>query len=97
VVNGGECRSKQLLSYFGETKADECGHCDVCVANNKQTSRSEIAEVQKKILSLLADEKEYETAKLRELGIPDSLLMPALSRLLAEERIEIDGANVKLC
>lgn len=25
------CRVKQLLAYFGETDAPDCGHCDVCL------------------------------------------------------------------
>lgn len=30
------CREQVLLSYFGETDAPPCGHCDVCLTNNKQ-------------------------------------------------------------
>jgi len=26
-----QCRSQQLLAYFGETGAPECGHCDLCL------------------------------------------------------------------
>jgi ATP-dependent DNA helicase RecQ len=29
------CRSKQLLHYFGETNADKCGFCDICLAEKK--------------------------------------------------------------
>ena len=25
------CRSRMLLRYFGETKSEDCGQCDVCV------------------------------------------------------------------
>ena len=25
-----QCRSRQLLRYFGETDTHDCGHCDVC-------------------------------------------------------------------
>ena len=25
-----QCRSRQLLRYFGETDSRDCGHCDVC-------------------------------------------------------------------
>ena len=25
-----QCRSRQLLRYFGETDSEDCGHCDVC-------------------------------------------------------------------
>ncbi len=29
------CRSKQLLTYFDEKNPEECGVCDVCIANKK--------------------------------------------------------------
>ena len=30
--NESECRSRQLLRYFGETESEDCGHCDICRA-----------------------------------------------------------------
>ncbi|HTM99502.1 MAG TPA: RecQ family ATP-dependent DNA helicase, partial [Pedobacter sp.] len=30
-----QCRSKQLLHYFGEEQAGSCGFCDVCLAERK--------------------------------------------------------------
>ncbi|PLX04662.1 MAG: RecQ family ATP-dependent DNA helicase [Marinilabiliales bacterium] len=30
LSNSMQCRSQQLLSYFGETKSQRCGICDVC-------------------------------------------------------------------
>ena len=30
VANNDECRSRQLLAYFGETQSTDCGDCDVC-------------------------------------------------------------------
>jgi len=35
ITNQLECRSKQLLEYFGEKKARRCGICDVCISKNK--------------------------------------------------------------
>jgi ATP-dependent DNA helicase RecQ len=32
--NNSHCRSKILLRYFDEKKADDCGGCDVCLAKN---------------------------------------------------------------
>ncbi|MEM6378779.1 MAG: ATP-dependent DNA helicase RecQ [Bacteroidota bacterium] len=31
-----QCRSQQLLAYFGETDAPICGHCDVCLEQKKE-------------------------------------------------------------
>jgi ATP-dependent DNA helicase RecQ len=30
-----QCRSRQLLGYFGETGSQRCGRCDVCVSRNE--------------------------------------------------------------
>ncbi|MEE2699824.1 MAG: RecQ family ATP-dependent DNA helicase [Bacteroidota bacterium] len=35
VENNITCRTKQLLSYFGEEREYKCGKCDVCVELNK--------------------------------------------------------------
>ena len=40
VENNDNCKSKQLLRYFGETSED-CGICSVCVKKQKQHSHKE--------------------------------------------------------
>lgn len=35
--NKVDCRSKQLLAYFGEEISKNCGKCDVCLKRQKQT------------------------------------------------------------
>lgn len=32
VVNDRDCRTKNILSYFGEYDSEECGKCDVCLS-----------------------------------------------------------------
>jgi ATP-dependent DNA helicase RecQ len=38
ATNPFVCRSKQLVSYFGESLAKPCGKCDVCLSANKKVS-----------------------------------------------------------
>jgi ATP-dependent DNA helicase RecQ len=33
------CRSRQLLSYFGEQNVSKCGNCDVCLAEKKNENQ----------------------------------------------------------
>lgn len=35
IANSLQCRSQQLLAYFGEHKSKRCGICDVCLEKNK--------------------------------------------------------------
>lgn len=37
VKNANRCRQQFIQHYFGETKAQPCGHCDVCKAKIKST------------------------------------------------------------
>ena len=40
--NDEECRSKQLLAYFGEENDNECKQCDVCLANREDDKEKEL-------------------------------------------------------
>ena len=55
LTNNRECRSIQLLRYFGEEKSSRCGQCDVCLSMN-ETGLSTLAfeQIDTKIKSLLA-------------------------------------------
>ena len=46
------CRSRQLLSYFGETKSTPCGSCDVCLARKKRMRQEQEDEIRKAIRDL---------------------------------------------
>ena len=49
------CRSRQLLAYFGEDQARDCGICDVCLRKNAKNSPSALDSLRAEILLRLAD------------------------------------------
>ncbi len=53
-----QCRQQQLLAYFDEKNAPQCGTCDVCLERNKSdVSHDEMSSYKQKIQSLLQKEK----------------------------------------
>ncbi len=52
--NTTECRSVILSNYFGDSSAEPCGHCDVCLANKRNAKSEDSTEaVEKRIVESL--------------------------------------------
>ncbi len=55
--NDSECRSKQLVAYFGEKDGKQCGKCDVCESLNKlEISNLEFDRIEGDIKAILEKE-----------------------------------------
>lgn len=51
------CRARQLLYYFGETNADKCGFCDICLAEKKLEEAAQLKDkIDFEIVTLLQSE-----------------------------------------
>jgi len=93
------CRSRQLLSYFGETDSHDCGFCDVCLSHRRKGLVSEPHNniAMEQILQLLADGKPHPITDLRGIQLPTDELDTALTYLLQEEYIcQEDGLLLKI-
>ena len=88
VQTADECRSRQLLRYFGEKNNHDCGQCDVCLSyNHTLTNKERMAEAQRQILDLLADRQKHHVTQLRSLPLPYEQIDAALEYLMLEEYI----------
>ena len=51
--NDEQCRSRLLSEYFGDTEAEDCGICDVCLARRKQLKAEQSsADLRQRIIAL---------------------------------------------
>ena len=88
-----ECRSRQLLAYFGETDTEDCGQCDVCLAKKKEHTSAGSQAVEA-IMQLLADGMNHDLSQCQQLPYPFPVIAEALSLLVSEGKVTIDGERV---
>ena len=86
IRNEEQCRSRVLLAYFGETKAHDCGQCDVCLENRNETSTPEAEKnASQQILQLLADGKRHHITEIHRLRLQREVVHKVLGYLMKEE------------
>ena len=97
VTTGNQCRSRQLLRYFGEQSRHDCGQCDVCLSYSQQPdARQQQEQAQQQILSLLADRQKHHVTQLRSIPLPYTLIETALDALMLEEYLYIEDGYLIL-
>ena len=97
VKTSNQCRSRQLLRYFGEQNNHDCGQCDVCMAYNKTLTNShKVASAQALIRQLLADRQKHPITVLRKLPLPYEQIEAALKDMNDEEEIRVTDGLIQL-
>jgi ATP-dependent DNA helicase RecQ len=91
-----QCRSKMLLHYFGEKTANNCGKCDVCLAN-KAENRTDTS--MNLIFSQILDKVEISEMPIEEIiasiDYPEKQVIDALRFLSDSEQIVITDNKIK--
>lgn len=88
-----ECRSKQLLIYFGETDAKECGKCDVCLKKSIPAFKDSYGEIKTYVLQALADSPQTLSALTQKSSFPDESLIKAIRFLEDNGLVERFGGQ----
>ena len=99
ATNDAVCRSRQLLAYFGETDSHDCGHCDVCLANNNHGlggGSSKEEDAKRQILDMLSDGKPHPVTDLHALPLPYEPIEAALTMLISEEQVANDDGQLSI-
>jgi len=93
INNDKVCKSKQLLSYFGEVNLENCGICSVCISGISKLSNTDLNESISAIISLL-DEKALSSRDIaRCINIKDEHITLILKQMLEKQIVEITTTN----
>jgi len=85
-----QCRSKMLLHYFGEKRANDCGKCDVCAEKKQQEMRSsDMDQLIQTLLCQLSGKKMTMEEITAATDYPEPRLIEALRFLSDNKQITI--------
>ena len=97
AMSESECRSRMLLSYFGDKDSDNCGNCDVCIAQRGAVpSENELSKDMKCIMDFLSTNDGCTPAVLDKLGLTRKRLSAVLRILCDEEKIVVSDGKVRI-
>ncbi len=93
VANNKVCRSFQLVNYFGETTAENCGICSVCASQKTIPSKKETILISEKIIQLLEESEMTSRVLSEKLTFTESKILNVLRYLQDSEKIKINTKN----
>lgn len=93
VSDNKNCRSLQLVSYFGEANTEPCGICSVCAKTKNVLDRKELQLIARNILRLLQKDMLNSRQIFEALNYTEEEVMKVLKLLLDAERVCIDKKN----
>lgn len=93
VENEKECRSRQLLRYFGEPSPPKCGICSVCRPPEKAVARETIRRIYVEIVEQLQEGEKDSRELAALLPYPEAGVLKVLQLMLEKEIIVLTGTN----
>ena len=92
LKNDQDCRSIQLLTYFGQKSEDPCGHCDVCL--HKQSMNAlETDTLTEKILQSLQEGPKTSRELMENWPYPEIQTLQCLQILLHQGQLVLGTEN----
>jgi len=94
LENDKICRSKQLLAYFGEQKAKNCGICSVCQKQAAPLSRELKNKIYKEIVNVLKISESSSRELTEAINYPEEQILEVLRLLIDKEIISRKSGNI---
>ncbi len=86
------CRSKQILSYFGEKKVQACGICDVC-RKRHQKKAVDFQSISSEILAILRKKSRTSRVLIKILDHSEAHILKTIQRMLEDGQIKVNTMN----
>jgi ATP-dependent DNA helicase RecQ len=87
-----QCRNKQILRYFGEKLAENCGRCDNCQEKGGAITKEDI-QTKKEILRILEKNAYTSRELIGKLPCDENIVLTSLQSLLEDGMIEVNSKN----
>jgi ATP-dependent DNA helicase RecQ len=82
VTNDRQCKSQQLLHYFGEKETEPCGICSVCEPSTTKLTREEMKKIYFAIIGLLEEREHSSREMTQKLPFPEDHIIKVLEILV---------------
>lgn len=98
TTSENECRSRMLVSYFGEKKSENCEVCDICLKRKrKEISEKQSKNIENNIITILSGGIYSITDIVHKLSpVKENEVLAILRSLIEDGLIQTEGEMVKL-
>ena len=88
------CRSQYIQRYFGESNAEPCGVCDLCIARRKGNMGTVVVSTDE-VLRIVSERGGVSPRDLaREFAAEPEKIVEAVTKLMEEKKIYCDGGGI---
>ncbi len=90
-----DCRSRTLLSYFGQTHSESCGNCDICKGEHETgMNNSEFHRLSEEIKTILSSGKVNINQIINKINESENKVIKVSRWMLDKEIIKSDSAGL---
>lgn len=94
ISNESQCKSIQLLEYFGEKESAPCEICSFCISKKPKTKTASIKSISHEIILLLENQPLSSRALVDQMQHPEDAVLETLQRMLANNILAITPDNL---